>query len=192
MTAQPGVAVTTTAAAGPPEFSLVLGGPVFRLCRRSHLSGATLERLGRRVVVITLFAWVPLLLLSVFEGYALGGAIKVPFLQDIEANARFLVALPVLIIAELVVHRRISPLIRKFVDRRIVVTEDLPRFEAAINSALRARNSIAIEATLPVPRAMLTTMAIAHTRTPSAAARVARKIPAVMRCNFSPNLRSIS
>ena len=148
MTAQPGVAVTTTAAAGPPEFSLVLGGPLFRLCHRSHLSGATLERLGRRVVVITLFAWVPLLLLSVFEGHALGGAIKVPFLQDIEANARFLVALPVLIIAELVVHRRISPLVRKFVDRHIVVTEDLPRFEAAVNSALSARNSIALEATL--------------------------------------------
>lgn len=148
MTAQSGVAVTTTAAAGPPEFSLVLGGPLFRLCRRSHLSGATLERLGRRVVVITLFAWVPLMLLSVFEGHALGGAIKVPFLQDIEANARFLVALPVLIVAELVVHRRISPLVRKFVDRRIVVTEDLPRFDAAVNSALSARNSIAMEATL--------------------------------------------
>ncbi len=148
MTPQPGVAVTTTPAAGPPDFSLVLGGPLFRLCRRSHLSGEVLERLGRRIVVITLVAWVPLLLLAVFEGHAFGGAIKIPFLQDIEANARFLVALPVLIIAELVVHRRISPLVRKFVDRRIVVTADLPRFDAAVNSALRARNSTTLEATL--------------------------------------------
>ena len=148
MTPQPGVAVTTTPAAGPPDFSLVLGGPLFRLCRRSHLSGEVLERLGRRIVVITLVAWVPLLLLAVFEGQTFGGAIKIPFLQDIEANARFLVALPVLIIAELVVHRRISPLVRKFVDRRIVVTADLPRFDAAVNSALRARNSTTLEATL--------------------------------------------
>jgi hypothetical protein len=100
--------------------------------------------------VITLFAWLPLLLLSVLEGHALGGAIKIPFLRDIEANARFLVALPVLIIAELVVHRRISPLVRKFVERRIVVTEDLPRFVAAVNSALRLRNSITTEGTLVV------------------------------------------
>jgi hypothetical protein len=87
-------------------------------------------------------------MLSALEGHALGGAIKIPFLQDIEANARFLVALPVLVIAELVVHRRISPLVRKFVDRRIVVNEDLPRFDAAVNSALRLRNSITMEVAL--------------------------------------------
>jgi hypothetical protein len=145
---QPGVAVTTTAAVEPPDFSLMLGGPLFQLYRRTHLSGKALELLRRRVVIITLFAWLPLLLLSVLEHHARGGAIKIPFLYDIEANARFLVALPALIIAELVVHQRISPLVRKFVDKRIVVTEDLPAFDAAINSALRFRDSITMEATL--------------------------------------------
>lgn len=140
--------ITTAPTTGSPDFSLMLGGPLFQLYRRSHLSGKALELLRRRVTVIMLFVWSPLLLLSVLEGHALGGAIKIPFLHDIEANARFLVALPVLIIAELVVHRRISPLILKFVERRIVVTEDLPRFDAAVNSARRARNSIAMEATL--------------------------------------------
>jgi hypothetical protein len=148
MLAQPSLTMKTTPTTELPDFSLVLGGPLFQLYRRMHLSGRALELLRRRVIVITLFAWLPLLLLSVLEGHALGGALKIPFLYDIEANARFLVALPVLIIAELVVQRRISPLVRKFVERRIVVTEDLPRFDAAVNSALRARNSIAMEATL--------------------------------------------
>jgi hypothetical protein len=135
-----------TRAAEIYDFSLVLGGPLFQIYRRTHLSGKALELLRRRVTVITLFAWLPLLLLSVLEGDALGGAIKISFLHDIEANVRFLIALPVLIIAELVVHRRISPLVRQFAQRRIVVTEDLPTFDAAVNSALRARNSIAMEA----------------------------------------------
>ena len=131
-----------------PDFSLVLGGPLFQLYRRTHLSGSALELLRRRILVLSLLAWLPLLILSILDGRAFGGAIKIPFLYDVEAHARFLIALPVLIFAELVVHRRISPLVRRFVDRRLVATEDLPKFNAAVKSALRARNSVALEVTL--------------------------------------------
>lgn len=34
----------------------------------------------------------------------LGGAIKVPFLYDIAAHVRFLIVLPILVVAELIVH----------------------------------------------------------------------------------------
>jgi len=47
-----------------PDFSLVLGGPVFQLFRRAHLSGDAMELLKRRVIVITTIAWLPLLVLS--------------------------------------------------------------------------------------------------------------------------------
>jgi len=134
----------------PIDFSLVLGGPLFQLYRRAHLSGDTLELLSRRVLVIALFAWLPLLFFSLLDGRALGGGLKIPFLYDVEAHARFLIALPVLVIAELVVHSRTSPLVRRFVERRIVVTEDLPRFTAAVNSACRARDSVTLEGTLLV------------------------------------------
>jgi hypothetical protein len=148
MTPQQGSELKTTATPEPPDFSLVLGGPLFQLYQRTHLSGNVLDLLRRRVLAITIFAWLPLLILSVIESRALGGAIKIPFLYDVEAHVRFLIALPVLIIAEVVVHRRISPLVRRFVDRRIVVTEDFPRFNAAVSSALRMRNSVALELTL--------------------------------------------
>ena len=118
-----------------PDFSVVLGGPLFQLFRRAHLSGDALELLHRRILIITVFAWLPLALLSLLDGRAFGEAVKIPFLYDIEAHVRFLIALPMLIIAELVVHRRISPVVRRFVERRIVVTEDMPKFAAAVNSA---------------------------------------------------------
>ncbi len=133
-----------------PDFSMVLGGPLFQLFRRTRLSGDALELLRRRILAITVLAWLPLLFLSLLDSRAFGGALKIPFLYDAEAHARFLVALPMLIIAELVVHRRVSPAVRRFVERRIVVAEDLPRFNAAVSSALRARNSVALEATLLV------------------------------------------
>jgi hypothetical protein len=130
----------------PPEFSLVLGGALFQLCRRSHLSGAALERLHRQAILFTLVTWLPLLFLSLLERHAIRSAgIQVPFLHDIEANVRFLVALPALILAELVVQKRISPLIRRFIDRRIIEVKDLPTFAAAVNSAQRVRDLVFVE-----------------------------------------------
>jgi len=129
------------------DFSLVLGGPIFQLFRRTHLEGDHLELLRRRIVIITLFVWLPLLMLSVFTSPT-GGTGGLSFLRDVEVHARFLVALPVLIGAELLVHLRIRPVVRRFVERRIVRPQDLPRFETAIESAVRLRNSIPVESGL--------------------------------------------
>jgi hypothetical protein len=135
----------TTLLQESPDFSLVLGGPLYQLFRRSHLSGGALELLHRRILFISLLAWLPLLLLSWIGGHALGGAIKIPFLHDIEAHSRFLVALPMLIAAELIVHLRIRPAVLKFVERNIIVPEEMPKFRAAIDSVTRLRNSIGLE-----------------------------------------------
>jgi len=75
----------------------------------------------------------------------LAGAVKLGFLQDIEGQVRFLVALPVLIAAELIVHSRIRPVVRAFLARRIVLQQDMPGFLAAIDSATRLRNSVPVE-----------------------------------------------
>jgi len=127
-----------------PDFSLVLGGPLFQFFRRARLSGGALELLHRRIIVITMVAWLPLLVLSSLDGHALGGVV-LPFLHDIETQVRFLIALPVLIAAELIVHLRLRPAVQNFVKRNIVVAEEVPKFNAAIDSAIRLRNSIPLE-----------------------------------------------
>src|SRR5580704_18743924 len=129
------------------DFSLVLGGPVFRFLRKACLCGDHLELLHRRLITITSIAWVPLLLLDSLSSQAASIG-RLSFLHDVEVQARFLVALPVLIWAELIVHSRIRPAVRRFVERGIVREEDLPRFEAAIGAATRLRNSIPIEVAL--------------------------------------------
>ena len=82
------------------------------------------------------------------DGHALGGGFKIDFLHDIEAHVRFLIALPVLLAGEVVVHPRLGLSVRRFVERRIVVAEDLARFGEAVNASVRARNPIASEGTL--------------------------------------------
>jgi len=128
-----------------PDFSLVLGGPIFQLFRRARLSGDALELLHRRIVAIVLVAWLPLLLLSMVGNYFLAGTVKLSFLHDIEAHVRLLVALPVLIAAELIVHLRIRPKVKTFLSRHIVQQQDEPKFFAAVDSAMRLRNSVPLE-----------------------------------------------
>jgi len=129
----------------PYDFSLVLGGPLYQLLRRSHLADDALDLLRRRIVVIALFAWLPLLVLSTLAGNAWGGRVAVPFLHDFDTHVRFLIALPLLVAAELVVHRRMRPVVRQFVDRGLVPDAARAQLDAALASALRLRNSMAAE-----------------------------------------------
>ena len=132
----------------PPDFSLVLGGPLFQLLRRAHLSDDALMMVRQRLVVFALLTWLPLLLLSALEGRAWGSRTVVPFLLDIEVHVRFLVALPLLVVAELVVHRRMRPLLQQFRERNLIPEHAIARFEAAIASAFRLRNSVLAEIAL--------------------------------------------
>ena len=132
-----------------PDFSLVLGGPLYQMFRRAHLTGTTLELLRRRVAFFLLACWVPLAVLSLVEAHFLGGT-KLSFFHDILTHVRFLVALPVLIAAEVIVHQRIRPAVKSFVERRVVTAEDLPKFYSAIDSAMRLRNSVVGETALLV------------------------------------------
>ena len=129
----------------PVGFSLVLGGPLYQLFRRAHLSGTGLELLRRRIIIISLFAWLPLLLLSALNGQLLGGDVAVPFLQDAEVHVRFLIAMPLLIVAEIVVHRRMHLVVRQFLERNLIPESARERFDSAIASALRLRNSVPAE-----------------------------------------------
>jgi hypothetical protein len=132
----------------PPDFSLVHGGPLFQLLLRAHLSDDALELARQRIIFIALLAWLPLLLLAALEGQLIGGRVAVPFLMDVEVHIKFLVAIPLMVGAELVVHRRMRLLVKQFLDRNLIPEHALPRFEAAIQSAFRLRNSTLAEVLL--------------------------------------------
>jgi hypothetical protein len=134
----------------PADFSLVLGGPLYQLLRRSRLSDDALTLVHRRIVAGVLIAWVPLLLLSAWEGQAWRGNVEVPFLLNAEVHTRFLLAMPLLLLAELTVHLRTRRLLAQFIARDLIPDADRSRVDAAIGSAMRLRNSLAAELLLIV------------------------------------------
>jgi hypothetical protein len=148
--AQAGPGGTATSPNDLSDFSIVAGGPLYQLWRRTRLSGDALELTRRRVLVAVLFTWVPLLLLAVAAGRAWGDGVALTLLQDIETHVRLLIAVPLLILAEVHVHRGLRRIVRHFVDNDLIPDATRSRFDAAIASAMRLRNSVVAELLLLV------------------------------------------
>jgi len=131
----------------PADFSLILGGPLYQLLRRAHLSGDALELVWRREIAFMVLTWLPLLILSLAQGRAWGG-VTIPFLFDADVHARLLLSLPLLILAELIVHQRMRIVVSAFIKRGLVPDAARAQFDAAIAGAMRLRNSILAEVLL--------------------------------------------
>jgi hypothetical protein len=126
------------------EFSLLAGGPIYQFLLRLGLIKPPLDRTAQRILVISLLAWAPLLVLTPLNGRLLGG-VKIPFLHDYEVHIRLLVSLPLLIAAEKIVHSRMRLIIGQFQSRQIVTPALESRFQSVIESAMRLRNSMGVE-----------------------------------------------
>jgi hypothetical protein len=108
-----------------------------------------MELIRRRIIVLTIVAWVPLLVLSALQGYAWSG-VTLPFLYDIELHARLLLAMPLLILAEVAVHRRLRATVEQFVERGLIPDAKRAAFDSAVDSSMRLRNSVWVEVLLLV------------------------------------------
>lgn len=120
----------------------MLGGPLYQLYLRTRLAQPPLKLLHRRMILIPLICWLPLLLLSASH---LNSGVPVPFLRDPEVHIKLLLALPILIAVEVLAHIRIQKVVAQFRERDIISQEDQPHFERIVASAMRLRNSVAIE-----------------------------------------------
>jgi hypothetical protein len=130
------------------DFSLTLGGPLFQLFRRTHLSDDALALAHRRIFAAVAITWAPLLVICAWQGSLVGGGRPMPFWKDIDCHLRFLVSVPLLIFAELFVHRRMRPLVDQFRVRELVRPDQWERFNRAEYRTFRLRNSVAAEVLL--------------------------------------------
>ncbi len=123
------------------DLSLVAGGPTYRAMVRARLVSPGAPLLGRRVAVSVGLTWLPLLVICVGEGSVLGQRVAVAFLGDLTTHVRFLIALPLLIVAEPLIGARLADIARQFTDADILPDEDVGRFAGAARSVMRLRDS---------------------------------------------------
>ncbi len=126
------------------------GGPLFQIEQR--LSGfrkrAALTK--RRALLSILLTWAPLLILSLLQGTAYGREIPVPFLRDFAVHARFVFAVPLLLLSENVLGPRIAEAAEQFVKSKVVLPPDYAGFDEAVTDGLRKRDSLTAEIVIAV------------------------------------------
>jgi hypothetical protein len=136
----------TNASAGAPvehvEFSLIAGGPVYRLLMRARVvppSGLSIKRLVLSYLVIT---WVPLTLLTILEGTFYNPALKLDFVRDLETHVRLLLALPLLLAGEAFAHEELRKPVRLLASSPLVGESERPRLQALVQWCLAFRDSV--------------------------------------------------
>jgi hypothetical protein len=122
------------------DFSIMRGGPVRRILARLFPSGDKWQQAIRTAMLAVLASWLPMLVLSWMQGEAYGTQITIPFLRDMAVNVRFLFAVPILILAEPEIDRRLRVLARQFLESGLVPEKELPSFEHVIERTMRLRD----------------------------------------------------
>jgi hypothetical protein len=122
------------------KLSVIEGGPLDRLQRRLGLMKLEAPLIVRRALVFSLVAWLPLLILSALQGTLLTN-VKIPFLYDPSAHIRFLLSVPLLIVAEVVIGPRIVAATGHFITSGLISEDRYRDFDTAIVDAIRLRDS---------------------------------------------------
>jgi hypothetical protein len=103
------------------------------------------SRALQRALLVACVGWIPLLVLSAIQGIVLHNGSFAFFIADYGAIGRYLVAMPVLVLAETATAPRLSAIAQHFREAGLVVAKDLPRFREVVLSTLRLRDSIPLE-----------------------------------------------
>src|SRR5271156_3222104 len=101
------MATGTDSSSAPAEISLVRGGPFYRAQHAVGLIRPNEWNLGRRITFLIAVGWLPLFLITAllnFDGL-------VSLIRDYRIHARLLVAVPVLLVGELLIESRFRAVI---------------------------------------------------------------------------------
>jgi hypothetical protein len=121
------------------------GGPPLKLQSLLGLVGPDRPNVARRMALVALLCWLPLAALAAFEGNLLGSTASGAFLADYAVHARYLLAAPLLILAEVVCLPRMGALARSFLESGLVAEADVGRYEEAAASTRRLLDSGLVE-----------------------------------------------
>ena len=130
-------------------FLLMEGGPLFAFQKQLGLIRGDPPRIKLRALLAAIITFVPLLILSALQGHAFAH-VEVPFVRDFSTYSRFLLAVPLLILAESIIGPRIAGAASYFIKARLVLEKDYAEFASIIDRSLKARDSILAEIVLAI------------------------------------------
>lgn len=135
-----------TAETLPPDNKLFDGGPPRRLETALRLVKPDKPKTIARAVLISMLAWAPLILLASIQSFAIGQDKLSDLLLDFAVHARYLVAVPLFIVAESFTLSTLGKTALHFVEADLIRESDRPGFESIAASTRQLLNSKLVEA----------------------------------------------
>ena len=124
-----------------PSFSLICGGPLYRIQHRLGLVPARGLGVPRRALLFAALAWAPMALLALLTGRFFPGETAEALMQQFAVHARCLLAIPLLVAGEAVAESTIPPAVAHFLRSGLVGERSAAAFDDALRAAARVRDS---------------------------------------------------
>jgi len=130
----------TSLSADTPVFLLFDGGSFFGLEKSFPRKWFDRFPLWQQIVMLVSITWLPLAILAAFQHVALGATQPRSFLEDVGMYARFLVALPILLVTPTKCRQTFQQIAQHFLSSGLVKETDRERFLAILTSTMRLRH----------------------------------------------------
>jgi hypothetical protein len=134
------------------EVSLVRGGPFYRLQQALRLVRSDRWNVPRRVLVLLAIGWLPLFVITAITNP--DGLLSL--LKEYRLHARMLVAVPVLLIGEIIMDMRFRRVFAHIRRAQLLGESDLKSMDAVIASLVRVRDTV-------LPELVVIALLIVHT-----------------------------
>ena len=131
----------TSDPSGAIAFSPVDNDAPLRWWRQLRIVPAGELGAGRRAVLVALVAWLPIAVWAFATGRFVSADAGEPLFQHYGIHVRCLVAIPLFILAEAVLHQHCTAIAHRFVASGVVTPDLVPRFEAVNRSMVRLRDN---------------------------------------------------
>ena len=126
------------AAINADDVSLIRGGPFYRAQQATRLISPSRWNLGRRITLSVAVAWIPLALMTaLFHPAALRS-----LLTDYRVTARMLIAVPVLLLGQVVMESRFRMIVQHLRAAGLLEQKGMAELDSIINRLLHWRDSI--------------------------------------------------
>jgi len=124
-----------------PKAELFDGGPPIEWERAVFKARPRVENVKRTAQFVLLVSWLPLALIAVAQWLFQDNSAAASFFKDFAAYARYLIAAPLLVLAESDWIPRLGGVARQFKEAGLIISSEENRYDEAIKSTKRLLNS---------------------------------------------------
>ena len=132
----------TNASRSEHPFQLSSGGLVHLVQQRIRGPGTGDFPIQTQFLIAVTLLWLPLVVLTLIEGTFVGQGVAQPFIEDVVPHVRFLIALPLLLFADLAIDPAVGVAIRSLELSGVVPDDEQPRYQAALAELKKGRDSV--------------------------------------------------